>query len=213
MKIVEMFKSIDGEGKRTGEITTFIRFYGCNLDCTYCDSMYANAFNNYDNLCLDYVLGYIAFNNCNNITITGGEPLLHKKDIREIIENLPNTYDINIETNGSIDIADMYYDNVFFTVDYKLKNSGEFKNMNLDIFKNQLREKDVVKFVVSDTKDLDDMKDIINRYNLKCKIYVGGVYGIDNTFIIDYLKNNNLTMCIFQLQIHKYIWRPDMKGV
>ena len=80
----------------------------------------------------------------------------------------------------------------------------------------KVRKEDTVKFVVSDRADLDKMKEMVERYSLldKCKVYVSAVFNrIDPVDIVDYMIDNRLNDVRLQLQIHKFIWDPDKKGV
>ena len=107
MKVVEKFISINGEGRRAGELAVFIRFKGCNLNCSYCDTKWANEpACDYEELSPDKICEYVSETGIKNVTLTGGEPLL-QKDIRSLVEKLLNKSDIRveIETNGAVDIA------------------------------------------------------------------------------------------------------------
>ena len=121
-------------------------------------------------------------------------------------------YDFNIETNGTI-IPSFHRDNVWFTYDYKTPSSLAEESMDLDIFKVSTRQ-DLIKFVVGSVEDLDCMRRIINEHPTKAQIYVSPVWGkIEAASIIDYMKTYNLQNVRFQLQIHKFVWDPDAKGV
>lgn len=101
MKVVEIFKSIDGEGKRAGELATFIRLAGCNIICSYCDSMYAHDVHGKDvfDMTVDEIIEKCFELNCPNITLTGGEPLVHPHVATLIAElSKTNKFDINVET-------------------------------------------------------------------------------------------------------------------
>lgn len=216
-KVVEIFQSIEGEGKHAGLPSTFIRLYGCNLRCTYCDTMYGVEGNNYKQMTLDEILAVCNNAKIKNVTITGGEPLIHP-EIKTLIDTLTfSGYRVNIETNGAVDIT-RYLSNryVLITMDYKCPSSGMEDKMlisNLD----KLRPTDVLKFVVGSKEDLDKAKDIIVEHDLsnKCKIYFSAVFGnIEPKDIVTYiLHHEQLLNCYVQLQLHKYIWEPDKKGV
>ena len=104
MKVVEIFKSIDGEGIRAGYPATFIRLFGCNLRCSYCDTPYGYEGNDYKEMTVDEIVQECMCLNCPRITLTGGEPLIHK-DVNILIKNLlVNGFEVNIETNGSVDV-------------------------------------------------------------------------------------------------------------
>ncbi|MDU2160038.1 MAG: 7-carboxy-7-deazaguanine synthase QueE, partial [Veillonella sp.] len=121
-------------------------------------------------------------------------------------------YDFNIETNGTI-IPSFHRDNVWFTYDYKTPSSLAEESMDLDIFKVSTRQ-DLIKFVVGSVEDLDCMRRIIKEHPTKAQIYVSPVWGkIEAASIIDYMKTYNLQNVRFQLQIHKFVWDPDAKGV
>ena len=135
---------------------------------------------------------------------------IDKFDKREMLNN--SLYDFNIETNGTI-IPSFHRDNVWFTYDYKTPSSLAEESMNIDIFK-VATEHDLIKFVVGSPEDLDCMRRIIDQYPTAAQIYVSPVWGqIEAVLIIDYMKAYNLQNVRFQLQIHKFVWDPDTKGV
>ena len=135
---------------------------------------------------------------------------IDKFDKREMLNN--SLYDFNIETNGTI-IPSFHRDNVWFTYDYKTPSSLAEESMNVDIFK-AATERDLIKFVVGSPEDLDCMRRIIDQYPTAAQIYVSPVWGqIEAASIIDYMKAYNLQNVRFQLQIHKFVWDPDAKGV
>lgn len=135
---------------------------------------------------------------------------IDKFDKREMLNN--SLYDFNIETNGTI-IPSFHRDNVWFTYDYKTPSSLAEESMNIDIFK-VATERDLIKFVVGSPEDLDCMRRIIDQYPTAAQIYVSPVWGqIEAVLIIDYMKAYNLQNVRFQLQIHKFVWDPDIKGV
>ena len=152
-KVVEKFVSINGEGVRAGQLAVFIRFAGCNLRCSFCDTMWANEENvDYELNSVKELCEYVEETGVKNVTLTGGEPLLQKK-VEELIGELTKMgLYVEIETNGSVDLKK--YKNInpppVFTVDYKLPGSGMEDKMNRDNFKN-LSHNDTVKFVAGTT--------------------------------------------------------------
>ena len=216
-KVVEIFKSIDGEGVRTGLPVVFIRLHGCNLRCKYCDTKYSYNGNEYTEMSLYEVLNKTLSFGIKRVTITGGEPLIHD-GIKDLIRNLVlNNCEVNIETNGAVDLFKFqefkYNTKVIFTMDYKCECSGMEDEMilsNLDL----LREQDVLKFVVGSKSDLDKMKEIIDEFKLKCRVYVSPVFGmIEAHELVEYVLDNKLNNVTVQVQLHKIIWNPDMRGV
>lgn len=218
-KVVEKFVSINGEGKKAGQLSTFIRFRGCNLDCDYCDTKWANEMHtNYESMTCEDICEYIMSTKVNNVTITGGEPLI-QPGIGKLLGLLSevNRLYIEIETNGSIDISPYINisKNITFTLDYKLSASGMEDKMLIDNYK-VIRPEDTVKFVVANKYDLNKTKDIIDRYlaDKSCGLYISPVYGmIEPAEIVDYMVAYNMNGVNAQLQLHKYIWDPNKKGV
>lgn len=216
MRVVEKFVSINGEGLRSGELAVFIRFANCNLRCSYCDTKYSFINPIYTEESIDELVKYVKSTGVKNVTLTGGEPLI-KNEIKELMIELSNIGNrIEIETNGSINIAPyLNIPNVTFTLDYKLKGSGMEKYMDLTNY-DLLRKNDVIKFVVSDYDDLEKTKEIIKKYDLinKANCLISPVWGrIEFEEIVNFLKDNKLNDVKMQLQIHKIIWDKDKRGV
>lgn len=219
MKVVEKFVSINGEGSKAGQLAVFIRFAGCNLDCVYCDTKWANEKDvSYSEMSKEEIYEYIKSTGVRNITVTGGEPLL-QDGIYEFLEylSLDKELSVEIETNGSVDISLFKkIDNTpSFTMDYKLDYSKMENKMFLDNLKN-LDKRDVIKFVSGSQKDLEILKNIVEKYNLieRTKVYVSPVFGaIEPSVIVDWMIENNLNGMNLQIQMHKIIWDPEKKGV
>ena len=132
-KVAERFVSINGESVKAGELAVFIRFTGCNLNCSYCDTKWANeADAPYEELTDAEIYDYIKRTGVRNVTLTGGEPLI-QKDIDKLLLMLAmdEELQVEVETNGSVDIAEFkaLTDRVAFTLDYKLPGSGMESNM------------------------------------------------------------------------------------
>ena len=212
-KVVEIFKSIDGEGKKAGLVTTFIRLYGCNLRCSYCDTLYGIEGNNYIEMTLEDIVDECNKNGTSNITLTGGEPLIHD-DVYFLVYILTlKGFYVNIETNGAVDISP-YLSNpkIIITLDYKCPSSNMESKMLRSNFA-KIRPCDVVKFVVGSKEDLDKAKQIIDLYSLH-NAYLSPVFGkIEPKQIVDYMIEHNMTDTKIQLQLHKFIWEPDKRGV
>lgn len=216
MRVVEKFVSINGEGFRSGELAVFIRFANCNLRCSYCDTKYSFINPIYTEESIDELVKYVKSTGVKNVTLTGGEPLI-QNEIKELMIELSNIGNrIEIETNGSINIAPyLNIPNVTFTLDYKLKGSGMEMYMDLTNY-DLLRKNDVIKFVVSDYDDLEKTKEIIKKYDLinKANCLISPVWGrIEFEEIVNFLKDNKLNDVKMQLQIHKIIWDKDKRGV
>lgn len=231
LPISEIFYSIDGEGIRTGLPVIFIRLFGCNLKCSYCDSLYActaaednsHAIQNFYTMTIEKILEVIKqYEPCKAITVTGGEPLIHENTRYLVMLLRKNGYDVNIETNGAIDLKPfMKYqqsfecgNEYFFTMDWKSISSGESDKMiagNLNI----LRACDVFKFVVGSKEDFDQMRELLEQHpELKAKVFVSPVWNmISPRLLVEYVLEYKLTNVRVQVQLHKIIWDPDKRGV
>lgn len=215
LKVVEIFESIDGEGIRAGYPVTFIRLFGCNLNCSYCDSRYACEGTEYEEMCIKKILSKVKKLGHKRITLIGGESLIHI-DVGELIRNLDGGgYEVNIETDGAVFIKDYLQSNHIITLDYKCPSSKMESKMILDNL-HLLRKKDVLKFVVGSKEDLQRAKQIIDSYSMqgRCSIYFSPVFNsITAEEIVQFILRNHLDEVRVQLQLHKYIWDPQMKGV
>lgn len=216
--IMEKFISINGEGAHTGELAAFIRFRGCNLQCSYCDTRWANSFSAKAQIAsAEELTEWAVSSGVKNVTLTGGEPLL-QDDLEILIKMLiRNGMRVEIETNGSIPLkkfAQMHYRPVF-TMDYKLPSSGMEKYMCTDNFR-LLNIHDTVKFVSGTQEDLERAVQIINEFDLeeKCHIYFSPVFGgIDTADMVKFMIDRHMKYVRLQLQMHKYIWDPQKRGV
>ena len=216
MQVVEKFLSINGEGWRAGETALFIRFKGCNLRCSYCDTMWANEADcPFEEESPRALADYALQTGIRNVTLTGGEPLL-QKDIKELIRLLlEEGLRVEIETNGAVSIEGFEDARPVFTMDYKLPSSGYESRM---LLKNMahLRQEDTVKFVSGSRQDLERALEIIRAYDLtkRCHVYFSPVFGaIEPAEIVDFLLEHRLNDVRLQIQMHKVIWDPDKRGV
>ena len=216
-KVVEKFVSINGEGVLAGQLSVFIRFKGCNLNCSFCDTQWANsADTEYNVMTEEDIYSYIESTGVRNVTLTGGEPLL-QKDIVCLLELLSkhDNIRVEIETNGSVSLRTFLYTNATFTMDYKLACSGMEDKMDLDNLK-LLRHQDTVKFVVGSRTDLERAEKVITEYNMtrKCHVYISPVFGmIELTEIVQYMVEHKMNNVNMQMQMHKIIWNPNARGV
>lgn len=216
--VAERFVSINGEGRKAGELAVFIRFRKCNLNCSYCDTKWANTEDcPAEMLSAEQIAGYVYGTGVKNVTLTGGEPLL-QENLGELIDILMEQGNsVEIETNGSISIAELSRreNRPSFTLDYKLPDSNMERAMDLGNY-NYIRQNDTVKFVAGSISDLETAVKIIEKYELlkKCSVYISPVFKrINPADIVDFMKKNNLNGVKLQLQLHKFIWNPEERGV
>ena len=216
LEVVERFVSINGEGAHAGELAAFIRFKGCNLCCSYCDTSWANEPDaKASPTSVEELVRWVKAVNVRNVTLTGGEPLL-QKDIEPLVAALKDCR-VEIETNGSVPfsrLAEIEHRPVF-TMDYKLPGSGMENHMNTANFA-LLNSHDSVKFVVGSEEDLNRAAEIIDRFKLidRCHVYFSPVFGkIEPARIVEFMTERNLNGVRIQLQLHKFIWSPEKRGV
>ncbi len=218
-KVVEKFISINGEGPLSGQLAVFVRFAGCNLRCSYCDTLWANEKDApYEMLNVEEIYEYIKSTNIKNVTLTGGEPSI-QQGIMELLRVLSRDKDlyVEIETNGSIDINKFatIKNPPSFTLDYKLPSSNMEHNMNMNNFK-CLTKKDTVKFVSGSIEDLEKAKNIIDKCELvkRTRVYISPVFGeISMEKIVEFMQHNKMNGVNLQVQLHKIIWDPNKRGV
>lgn len=216
MLVNEIFRSIEGEGIRAGYPAIFIRLFGCNLGCSYCDTKYSCSGADYVEKSVDEILAECSkYHSVNRVTLTGGEPLIHK-DIRLLVyELLAKGYEVNIETNGSIDIEPFVnMEKVIITMDWKSPSSGMNELMNKRNLP-LLRPQDVLKFVVGTTADLFNMTTTMEHYEIKAQPFISPVFGkiAPQSIVAFMLTVPALKDCRLQIQLHKVIWDPNTRGV
>ena len=211
LKVNEIFYSIQGEGSYAGERCVFVRLTGCNLRCTYCDTEY--AFYDGEEFSIDEIIEKVNSYNCKLVEITGGEPLM-QNEVHQLMSKLCDAgYKVLLETSGSLTIENVD-GRVVNILDFKTPSSGMEKK---NYFKNveYLKPEDEVKFVIGSRTDYDWSKKIIKKYQLdkKVKILFSSVFGIiEHKNLVEWILKDNLNVR-YQLQLHKYIWEPDKKGV
>lgn len=231
--VAERFVSINGEGAHAGRLAAFIRFAGCNLRCSYCDTAWAQGAEAASEvqiaeetaetggmLSLEELVRWVASQPAACVTLTGGEPLLQPAlpQLIDTLSALDFVEVVEIETNGSIDLAALpgsRPEKLRITMDYKLPSSGMERHMLPSNF-SYLNKADVLKFVAGSREDLEAMTRILAQYakDLRCRIYISPVAGaLEPAEIVDFMKAQRLTQATLQLQLHKIIWPHQERGV
>ena len=215
-RLAEHFVSINGEGQKAGELALFFRFTGCNLRCAWCDTKWANAPDAaYTLKTAEELCRIAADSGIRNITLTGGEPLLQPEIGELITALLLQGHAVEIETNGAVPLPVSLSPRPSFTMDYKLPSSGMEQKMclaNLPL----LTAEDTLKFVCGSRADLERAAEIITEYDLAgtCRIYLSPVFGsIEPAEMVEFMKAHGMNGVRLQLQLHKFIWDPEERGV
>lgn len=223
-RLAEHFVSINGEGRRAGELALFLRFTGCNLRCDWCDTMWANDRDAEFTLVTASELAEIAETSrqtygLKNVTLTGGEPLL-QKELSVLCSKLSALgLNTEIETNGSVPLGDFLNEceklscRPSITMDYKLPSSGMEQKMCIENI-SLLNSDDTLKFVCGSLDDLDRAAEVIEEFRPECVIYFSPVFGgIKPAEMVEFMKEQKLGNVRLQLQLHKIIWDPMERGV
>lgn len=201
MRIVEIFRSIQGEGRKQGIPCVFLRLAGCNLSCHWCDTEYARPRDAGIERGRDQIIETIWRMNYPHVCITGGEPLLQKEELIPLLESLHRLgKSVEIETNGTIDFRDVQpYASI--CMDVKCPLSGESSDLSLLQY---LTPADSVKFVVQDIVDCVYAEEVMGKHRITAEIFISPVEGSDYKTLAEYVVDQALP-ARFQLQLHKLI--------
>lgn len=160
LNVYEIFYSLQGETTTAGFTSVFIRLSGCNLNCSWCDTVKARESGN--EMDIEEIIDEIAKNKpFHHVTVTGGEPLLQDGTLHLLQRLSEEGYLIQLETNGSV-LFSVVPDNVRIIMDIKTPSSGEensFREENIKF----LRKSDEVKFVISIMEDYEYAKKFIEE--------------------------------------------------
>ena len=224
LKINEIYLSVQGESTYAGMPCVFIRLTACDLRCNYCDTPY--AFIEGESMSLPEIIRQVESHGCKLVEVTGGEPLLQKNVLPLMAELCDRGFTVLLETSGAHDISAVD-PRVIRIMDLKTPSSGEcaknyFENIG------HLQPKDEVKFVIGSREDYEWSRDIIEKNGLDRKVktilfspvfrhpgmegQTAGHPGIDPKMLVEWLLKDKLPVR-FQLQLHKFIWPPEQRGV
>jgi len=213
LRVTEIFRSIQGESTHAGRACTFVRLTGCPMRCTWCDSEY--TFTGGDHFTMDEVMQKVRDFACGLVEVTGGEPLAQREAFDLIRHLCDDGYEVLIETGGYVSTADVD-PRATIILDVKCPASGEAER---NVWSNLPRlrgDRDEVKFVVADRADWDFAVKIISEYDLENRakaILISPAWGqINLPELADWITGSALRVRM-QLQLHKYIWGPDVHGV
>jgi 7-carboxy-7-deazaguanine synthase len=212
LTVNEIFYSIQGESTRAGEPCVFVRLTACDLRCSWCDTPY--AFSEGRKMSIDQVVAAVDRYRCPLVEITGGEPLL-QDDVYPLMERLLESgRTVMLETGGHRPIGRVPRA-VRKIVDVKCPGSGEAHRndwSNLD----RLAAHDEVKFVIKDRADYEFAREVITRHDLPGRaaaVLLSPVHGIlDPKTLSEWMLADDIPARL-QVQLHKYIWSPDTRGV
>jgi 7-carboxy-7-deazaguanine synthase len=212
MVVTEIFKSIQGESTYAGLPCVFVRLTGCNLRCHWCDTAY--AFHGGQKMTPEDVMARVRSMGGKLVEITGGEPLLQHGIYPLTKMLLGEGYRVLIETSGERFVGDLASD-VVKIMDVKCPGSGESDKFcfdNLDV----LERKDQIKFVILDEADYNYARGFLTQHALDRRveeIVFSPVFGqLPPRQLAEWILRDGLPVRM-GLQIHKFIWDPDTRGV
>ena len=212
LTINEIFHSIQGESTHAGRPCVFVRLTACDLRCRWCDTPY--AFHEGRKMSVDEVVADVEARGCPVVEVTGGEPLL-QADVYPLMQRLLDAgKTVLVETGGHRSIAPVPA-GVVRIMDVKCPGSGESERndwSNLAL----LTPTDEVKFVIADRVDYEYARELVQREKLTARVAAvlfSPVHGeLDAKQLAEWVIADRLEVRV-QLQMHKYIWTPETRGV
>ena len=213
LRVTEIFRSIQGESTHAGRPCTFVRLTGCPMRCVWCDSEY--TFTGGDHYSLEDIVARVRAFECRLVEITGGEPLAQRKAFDLIRQLCDEGFEVLVETGGYVSTADVD-ERAKVILDVKCPASGEEPRNHWPNLEHLRADKDEVKFVIADRGDWDYAQTVIQKYDLQTTakaILISPAWEqIDLKTLADWVSASGLNIRM-QLQLHKYIWGPDVRGV
>ncbi len=212
LRVNEVFHSIQGESTWAGLPCTFIRLARCHLRCTYCDTAY--AFTGGEEWTVGALVAACAAWRCPLVEITGGEPLLQPETPGLAAALLDAGHTVLVETSGSLPIH-VLPDGVIRIVDFKCPGSGEAHRNDWSNVE-ALTPRDEVKFVIGSREDYEWSREVLAAHDLaqRChQVLFSPVHGLlPARDLVEWILADALPVR-FQLQLHKFVWPPDQRGV
>ncbi len=211
LKVCEIFASVQGESTYAGLPCVFVRLTGCNLRCTYCDTVY--AYDEGREMPVPEIVGTVRAYGLSLVELTGGEPLLQGDTPALAAALADRSCTVLIETNGSVNISGLDPRAVII-MDVKTPGSGMHRMTDLSNLA-RLREKDQVKFVITCRGDYEWARDFVRKQALagRCVILFSPAYGtVSPSELSRWILADKLPARL-NIQLHKYIFGPDERGV
>ena len=216
LKINETFLSVQGESTHAGRVCSFVRLTGCPLRCEYCDTEY--AFFEGKSQTFDEIFSTLESYGCNLVEVTGGEPLAQKNSIAFLNELCARGYEVLLETSGAYPIFDVPKE-VAIIMDVKTPGSKESARMCWDNMSALKPGLDEVKFVICNRADFDFMLKVCEQYKLPGRVTVLASPSHDKVSPQELAQwmlessDPSAKLIRFQVQLHKYIWGKEVRGV
>src|SRR5882762_10759033 len=213
LRITEIFRSIQGESTHAGRPCAFVRLTGCPMRCVWCDSEY--TFSGGEHFTVDDIMSQVRGLNCNLVEVTGGEPLAQPEAFTLIERLCSEGFEVLIETGGFVSTEEVD-PRASIILDVKCPASGEAERNHWPNLERLRADQDEVKFVIANLEDWAYAQKVIEEYSLikRAKaVLISPAWGtIHLQVLADSLAASGLDVRM-QLQLHKYIWGPEVRGV
>jgi 7-carboxy-7-deazaguanine synthase len=213
LRVTEIFRSIQGESTHAGRPCTFVRLTGCPMRCVWCDSEY--TFTGGEHYSIDDIVAQVRAFRCDLVEVTGGEPLAQKEAFKLIERLCDEGYEVLIETGGYVSTAALD-PRAKVILDIKCPASGEEARNDWSNLERLRPDMDEVKFVIANEGDWTYAKRVIKENDLEARakaVLISPAWGqVDLKALAEWVANSGMNVRM-QLQLHKYIWGPDVKGV
>lgn len=211
LRVNEIFYSIQGESTQVGRPCVLVRLTGCQMRCRWCDTVY--SFYEGSWMTRAQILEQVAEHGCPLVELTGGEPLLQPAALPLMVDLCDAGYEVMVETGGGVDISAVD-PRVRRIVDVKCPGSGESENNHWPNLEH-VSERDELKFVLADEADYLWARDLVRDRRLAetCPVHFSPVHGeIDLQALAGWILRDRLPVRL-QLQVHKFVWSPETRGV
>ncbi len=218
LKVNEIFYSIQGEGVLTGFPTVFVRLTGCNLRCSWCDTVH--DYEKGEAMTISAIQEKISLHPCRRICITGGEPLLQNERgelVSLLTALLEQGCSVSLETNGSLPIKPLQIalsrrDLFMISMDVKCPSSGEHSRNLVENFRH-LGAGDQLKFVIAHREDYLYARDVMEKHPTEASTIMNPTGGIEGAALAGWVLEDGLEHVRVMAQLHKVFWEPGVQGV
>ena len=214
LRVTEIFRSVQGESTHAGRPCAFVRLTGCPMRCVWCDSEY--TFKGGEHVSVEDVMRQVRAYGCQLVEVTGGEPLAQKEALVLVRQLCNEGFEVLIETGGFVSTEGLD-ERAKIILDVKCPASNEAERNHWPNLARLRADRDEVKFVVKDRADWEFTRRIVEEYALESRalaILISPVWGeTDLKELADFVSGCGLKNVRMQLQLHKYIWGPEVHGV
>jgi 7-carboxy-7-deazaguanine synthase len=213
LRVTEIFRSVQGESSHAGRTCAFVRLTGCPMRCAWCDSEY--TFTGGEHVSIEDVMRQVRAYGCQLVEVTGGEPLAQKEAFELVRRLCDEGFEVLIETGGYVSTEGVD-ERAKIILDVKCPASGEMERNHWPNLERLRADRDEVKFVVAGREDWEFARGVIEKYDLGRRaraVLISPVWGqTDLRELADLVASSGLNVRM-QLQLHKYIWGPETRGV